>query len=244
MISPDKNRKRRRSAAYGVHVFTAAGIVPAALAMYEIIQPDCDPKLVFLWLLLTTVIDAIDGPLARRLNVKRYAASIDGRTIDDLLDYLTFAFIPLMLIWRMDWLPAGTGPTVILAMAASLFGFSHVHAKDEQRGLFRGFPSYWDSYAFYAGIFSTLISPWLSAVLLWILTALTVAPVWVIYPNLAPTKWYRSILVGTLLWAAIMVVMLWHYPRPPLWLVVISLIHPLYYLYASWRCQPRPASAA
>jgi len=239
MTSLSNNERSRRIAAYGVHLFTASGIVPAAIAMHEMFQPQCDPRIVFYCLLVTTLIDTLDGPLARRLNVKRYAPSIDGRTIDDLLDYLTFAFIPLMLVWRMDWLPVGTGPTVIIAMGASLLGFAHVEAKDEQRGMFRGFPSYWNAYAFYAGIFSTMISPWLSAVMLWTLTLLTVSPVWSIYPNLAPKIWRRSIIAGTAIWAAIMFAILWHYPTPPIWMLLLSLVHPLYYLYASWRCRPR-----
>jgi phosphatidylcholine synthase len=241
MTSPIKNERLRRIAAYSVHLFTASGIIPAALAVHEMFKSECDPKRVFFYLLLTTLIDALDGPMARRLNVKRYAASIDGRTIDDLLDYLTFAFIPLMLIWKMEWLPAGTGPTVILAMGASLMGFAHVEAKDEARGMFRGFPSYWNAFAFYAGIFSTMISPWLSAIMLWSLTVLTVSPVWTIYPNLAPKLWRRSIIAGTAVWAAIMFAMLWNYPNPPVWMLVLSLVHPVYYFYASWRCRKQLA---
>lgn len=239
MTSPIKNERLRRIAAYSVHLFTASGIIPAALAMHEMFKPDCDPTIVFCYLLLTTLIDALDGPMARRLDVKQNAATIDGRTIDDLLDYLTFAFIPLMLIWRMDWLPAGTGPTVILAMGASLMGFAHVEAKDERAGMFRGFPSYWNAFAFYAGIFSTQVSPWLSAVVLWALTVMTMSPVWMIYPNLAPKLWKRSIMAGTAIWAAIMFGMLWYYPNPPTWMLFVSLIHPLYYFYASWRCRPK-----
>lgn len=237
MTSPIKNERLHRIAAYSVHLFTASGIIPAALAVHEMLKSECDPKRVFVYLLLTTLIDSLDGPMARRVNVKRYAASIDGRTIDDLLDYLTFAFIPLMLIWRMEWLPLGTGPTVILAMGASLMGFAHVEAKDEVRGMFRGFPSYWNVFAFYAGIFSTMISPWLSAIMLWSLTVLTVSPIWTIYPNLAPKLWRRSIIAGTTVWAAIMFAMLWYYPHPPVWMLVLSLLHPVYYFYASWRCR-------
>jgi phosphatidylcholine synthase len=33
-----------------------------------------------------------------------------------------------------------------------LLGFAHVGAKDEAAGYFRGFPSYWNIAAFYAGL--------------------------------------------------------------------------------------------
>lgn len=220
--------------AYLVHLFTAAGVVPAALAVRELGQPDCDPRIVFAYLLLTTLIDAVDGPLARRFNVKQNAASIDGRVIDDLLDYLTFAFIPLMLIWRMHWMPAGLGFTVTFAMVASLLGFAHQHAKDESRGVFRGFPSYWNLYAIYAGVFSTQVSPWLTAFTLWVLTMLTVSPVWVLYPNLAPRRWKMPVFMGGFIWTACLAaILLWDYPRTPMWFVAASLAYPAFYTFAS-----------
>jgi phosphatidylcholine synthase len=229
---------RQRATAYGVHVLTASGILPASLAMHEIIQPDCDPRRVFVWLLLTTFIDAIDGPLARRFRVKTLAQSIDGRTIDDLLDYLTFAFIPLMLVWRMNWLPAGLGFTVAIAMGASLFGFAHQNAKDESNGFFRGFPSYWNVAAFYAGLLHHWLGPWPVAIMIWLLAILTVTPIWLIYPNLAPAKNRTWLLSGAGIWALLLVAMLPLYPHPPAWMVLVSLVYPILYSAASyglWR---------
>ena len=222
-----------RAKAYGVHVLTASGIIPAALAMHEITQSRCDPRIVFLYLLAATLIDAIDGPLARRYHVKSNASAIDGRTIDDLLDYLTFAFIPLMLIWRMGWMPEGAGWTVVLAMGASLFGFAHCQAKDESAGFFRGFPSYWNIFAFYAGIASTQVSPWLTAISLWILTLLTVSPVRVLYPNLTPPPWKAWILGGAVVWSLCMILMLYFYPAPDPAITWISLVYPAFYSIAS-----------
>ncbi|MCO8123147.1 phosphatidylcholine synthase [Stieleria sp. TO1_6] len=224
----------KRVLAYSVHLLTVSGIVPAALAVMQIASPDCDPRLVFLWLLLATLIDAIDGPLARKFDVKHHAPAIDGRTIDDLLDYLTFAFIPLLLIWRMDWMPPGWSWTVIVAMGASLIGFAHSEAKDETHGFFRGFPSYWNAFALYAGILSTLLSPWLTAALLWVLTVLTVSPVRVLYPNLAPARWKPIVLTGALIWAGSMLYLLYDFPRPSLWAVGISLLYPLFYALLSF----------
>ena len=90
--------------AYAVHCYTASGIFPAAAALVELTKPTPNIQWVFGYLLLTTFIDATDGPLARRFEVKKFAGSIDGRTIDDLLDYLTFALIPLLVVYRMGWL--------------------------------------------------------------------------------------------------------------------------------------------
>ncbi|MEZ6089653.1 MAG: CDP-alcohol phosphatidyltransferase family protein [Pirellulaceae bacterium] len=237
MTSGQASNLHKRLPAYSVHVLTASGIVPAAFAMMEIAEPDCDPRLVLLLLLLTTLIDAIDGPLARKFHVKRYADKISGRTIDDLIDYLTFAFIPLLLIWRMDWMPPGLGWTVVFALMASLFGFAHQQAKDEANGFFRGFPSYWNAVALYSGIFTTTLSPWLTATCVWSLTILTVAPVWFIYPNLAPPKWKPSIMIGAFLWTLTLLALLAFYPNPPVWLLILSLLYPIYYAVVSVYCR-------
>ena len=224
--------------AYAVHCLTASGVIPASFAMNEIASADCDPRIVFIYLLVATFIDTIDGPLARLLHVKCYASAVDGRTIDDLLDYLTFAFIPLMLVWRMNWLPDGFEWTVSLAMAASLFGFAHRDAKDETAGFFRGFPSYWNIFAFYAGILHVLSGPWPVAVLLWMLTVLTVLPVRFIYPNLAPHPWRTWLLLGAFVWTCFMVAMLGNYPYPPGILTLGSLVYPVVYVGASIRLTP------
>jgi phosphatidylcholine synthase len=236
-----RNERTGKWFAYAVHVFTASGIIPAAMAMHELTQPDCDPRRVFALLLLTTLIDAVDGPLARRFHVKTKAQSIDGRTIDDLLDYLTFAFIPLMLTWRMEWLPMGLGGTVTLAMGASLFGFAHQEAKNEHQGFFRGFPSYWNIAVFYAGIVHTWWGPWPVAILIWLLAGLTVSPIHLIYPNLAPHPHRNWLLFAAAAWTFALLAMLPFYPNPPIWLAAVSLVYPIVYVAASfylWRNRP------
>ena len=233
----------QRTLGYGVHLYTASGILAAFAAMAEILSSDCQPRWVFGWLLLATLIDATDGPLARRFQVKWTAAAIDGRTIDDLLDYLTFVFIPLVLVFRMQWLPAGAGWTVALAMGASLLGFAHVHAKEESAGFFRGFPSYWNIYAFYAGLAWAHEVSWLAAVLLWVLTAATVAPIRMIYPNLAPPPWRPWVLGGAAVWTILLVAMLPWYPHVPLIWVILSLVYPLAYFALSLVLDARRKNA-
>lgn len=213
--------------------------------MAEIVSAECDPRWVFGYLFIATLIDSVDGPLARRWHVKTVASTISGRTVDDLLDYLTFAFIPLMLVWRMQWLPAEFGWTVSLAMGASLLGFAHAGAKREAEGFFRGFPSYWNIFAFYAGLISTLSSDWVTLVLMLVLTVATVSPIWLLYPNLTPYPFRPWILGGAAVWAVILLIMIPFYPSIPLWWTLVSLIYPLVYtllsFWLSWRRPPEPA---
>lgn len=227
----------QKSLAYGVHLLTASGVVFAFLAIAEILAPACDPRRVFLWFACATIVDAIDGPLARRLHVKQRVPHIDGRTIDDLVDYLMFTFLPLVLVWRMGWLPgspAGVGAAaVILAMLTSLLGFANTRAKQESQGFFLGFPSYWNIAAFYLGLFHAFAGPWVNLGIVLVLAILTVTPIRVIYPNLAPRPWRAPLLAGALLWLVVLLAILPWYPRVPAWAVGVSLIYPAFYTAAS-----------
>ena len=222
-----------RARAYAVHVFTASGVALAFLAAAEVCAPAPDAARVFLLLTGAVLVDAADGPFARRWQVKRWAPAIDGRTIDDIVDYLTFTFVPLLLVWRMGWLPAPGAIWVVPALIASLFGFANTQAKDEEGGFFLGFPSYWNVVAFYAGFWDRLYGPWANAVLLAVLAVLTVVPIRLVYPNLAPRRWRLPLIAGALVWLTVMVFMLRGYPRAPAWLVWLSLLYPALYTVLS-----------
>lgn len=214
---------------YAVHLLTASGVVLAFLAAAEICQPRPDARRVFILFAAATLVDAIDGPFARRWRVKVTAPHIDGRTIDDIVDYLTFTFLPLLLVWRMGWVPEPGLLWLAPALMASLLGFANAEAKDEARGFFRGFPSYWNVAAFYAGF----LSPSANAVMFLVLAALTVAPVWFIYPNLAPRPWKTPLLAGAFLWLLLVIWMLRDYPYAPGWVITLSLVYPAVYTAAS-----------
>ena len=229
----------QRALAYAVHVYTASGIGLAFWAAMEIGSARPDPRLVFALLAGTVFIDATDGPLARRWHVKRWAAAIDGRTIDDIVDYITYTFLPLLLVWRMGWVPDPAAAWIVPALIASLFGFANTGAKDEEAGFFLGFPSYWNVAAFYAGIWHRLGGPWVNAAVLLALAALTVAPVRFLYPNLAPRRWKLPLMVGAVAWTALAVAMAWDYPRAPAWMMWLSLVYPAFYTVLSLWLDPR-----
>ena len=225
-------------AAYAVHVYTASGIVFILLATKELFAASPNPAVCFFWLLIAVLIDATDGPLARRFHVKTRARHISGRTIDDIVDYLGFTFVPLLLVWRMDWLPGDQEWSwlwIVPALMTSLFGFAHVTAKHEDEGFFSGFPSYWNVFAFYAGIWFTRDGPWPVAIVLQVLAVATVLPVRFLYPNMAPRPWRTILLIGAGIWSMLMFAMLWDYPRPAASVYGLSLVYPLFYTVLSVR---------
>ncbi len=229
--------ERIRAAA--LHLYTASGVVLALLATVEICAPAPDPRTVFLLLAVTVLVDATDGPLARRWEVKRWMPAIEGRTIDDIVDYLTYTFVPLLLVWRMGWVPEPATVWVAPALLASLFGFANTGIKDESGGFFLGFPSYWNVVAFYAGMLAPLYGPALNAAVILLLAAATLLPLRFIYPNLAPRPWRGPVIVGALLWLVAMLAMLPAYPWVPAWAVWLSLLYPFFYVWLSFRLAAR-----
>ena len=224
----------QRVRGYAVHVYTASGVGAAFLAAAEICASVPDVRRCFILLFAAVFIDATDGFFARRWHVKVWAAAIDGRTIDDIVDYLTFTFLPLLLMWRMEWLPQPAALFVIPALIASLFGFANRNAKDEAAGYFLGFPSYWNVVAFYAGLFGGKEAALVTGLITLALALLTVLPVRFIYPNLAPRPWLVPVLVGAFLWTIALVALLVNYPHGPRWLALLSLSYPAFYTILSF----------
>lgn len=239
--APPPPTLRQRIQGYAVHLYTATGIVFALLATMEMTREEPDPRWVFLWLAIAVFVDASDGALARLWRVKHTAPRIDGRTIDDIVDYHTFTFIPLLLVWRMGWLP-GEADVSWLWLAppliASLLGFANTGAKDEGGGWFLGFPSYWNLLAFYLGLFFyTFDSGWPGVIVLEVCAVLTVLPVRFLYPTLAPRPWRMPLLVGGGVWAVALLAMTpWYPPHGegvPAWAWGASLLYPAFYTAAS-----------
>jgi phosphatidylcholine synthase len=232
----ERIRWGRKARAYLVHLFTASGVAFAFLAMAEVVRTDLDPRWAFGWLALTVLIDAADGPLARLWDVKLYASRILGRTIDIIVDYLTFTFIPLVLVWRMDWLPDPDGLWVVLAMVASLLGFANTSAKQSQEGFFLGFPSYWNVVAYYVGLLTVeygTAGAYFSLGAVLVLTVLTLVPVRFVYPNEAPKPWRAVVTVGGIAWLALLLALLPTFPELPdwggNWVLWLSFVYPAFY---------------
>ncbi len=101
-------------------------------------------SLMFLWLVVAFAVDGIDGPLARKYNVKTNAPLIDGVLLDLIIDYLTYVFIPAFALFKSGLLPGWTGwVSIILITFASALYFSDSRMKTKDNS-FSGFPGCWN----------------------------------------------------------------------------------------------------
>ena len=128
--------------ALAVHLLTATGAVLSMLAMLA--AADEEWALMFLWLVAAFAVDGIDGPLARRYDVKTNWASYDGVLMDLIIDYLTYVFIPAFALFQSDLLSGWTGWfAIIVIVFASVVYFADTRMKTRDNS-FAGFPGCWN----------------------------------------------------------------------------------------------------
>ncbi|HEV2912293.1 MAG TPA: hypothetical protein VGX92_03155 [Pyrinomonadaceae bacterium] len=223
--------RTRKILAWSVHLYTASGLVAAAMMAVLIVRGgDESFRWAFALMLLATFIDSTDGWLARRARVKEVIPGFDGRRLDDIVDFQTYTSLPLLLVWRAGILQGAEQWWLLFPLLASAYGFSQVKAKTDD-GYFLGFPSYWNVVAFYLYM---LRPPALVSLLLIItLSLLTFIPTRYLYPSQrGPFSLLTSLLA--ILWTALLLIILWRWPERPIALTLISLIFPLYYMGLSW----------
>ena len=237
----------RATAAFAVHVYTASGVVLAMLIVMAAWEGDAAKAL---WLgLVALVVDGTDGMLARGLKVKEHIPWFDGATLDNVVDYLTYAFAPMILLWSGGYLGTGQLTTVLAAvpLVASAYQFCRFDAKTEDH-LFLGFPSYWNVVAFYVIVLD--LQPVTVALLLLVCSLLVFVPIGYVYPS--RTGAFREItLVLTAVWMVSYAVLVAQLPSPDLFWVLVSLAYVIYYLALSLsltarrrRTRPQPEPAA
>ena len=216
-------------AAWIVHLYTAIGAVLALFAVRAFAVGD--PREGFLWLYATVVIDASDGWFARRLAVDRRVPALDGRLLDNIIDYLTFVFVPAWVVSFEAVVPTGWGiPLAAAMLLSSAYGFSHREAKSADY-FFRGFPSYWNIVMFYL---YTLGAPTVvNGLIVAVLCTCVFVPVGFLHPARTPTLRGWT-LAASVVWAALLLVLAWSFDGTPSSLAAWSLLFPLYYVGLSF----------
>ena len=178
MDEPARPAESAPVAAWGVHLFTSLGVVVAFFALLSIEAGE--PGVGLLWLFLALVIDGVDGTLARAARVQERLPRIDGNALDLVIDYLTYVFLPVLLIWRGGYLPEGLALVLCAAiLSSSLYVFARRDMKTDD-GYFRGFPALWNIIAFYFFVLEP--GPATSTIVVVALLVMTFAPVHVVHP--------------------------------------------------------------
>jgi len=190
-----------RAAAFSVHVFTAFGAGIALLALLEAVREHW--AAMFAWLGVALIVDAIDGPIARRLDVVRVLPNWSGDVLDLVVDFVTYVFVPAYAVTASGLLPPLAAPLLGVGIAvtgALYFADRRMKSPDNH---FRGFPGLWNVAAFY--LFLLHLPPAISSLGVIILIASTFAPFHVVHPvRVVRLRWLTLPLIA--LWAVLMVI--------------------------------------
>jgi phosphatidylcholine synthase len=192
------------AAAWSIHALTASGAVLGFFAFLSVERGEY--RLALLWLAAALIVDGIDGPLARWVGVKQRVPGVDGTTLDLVVDYLTYVFVPAVLIYRAGLLPDGLAAAGAAAiLLSSLYTFARTDMKTEDN-FFRGFPAEWNVVAFY--LFVLQPGRIAGAIVVGLLSALTFAPVHFVHP--LRVRLYQPWLgIATAAWGLSSTALLW-----------------------------------
>jgi phosphatidylcholine synthase len=213
------------AAAWLVHLYTASSAVIALLATRAIFEYRYRDA--FFWLAAAIIVDSSDGVFARAADVKGRLPWFNGAKLDDVVDYLTYVFVPAVFIWRSLLVPdAWSIPVAGAVLLSSAYGFNREDAKTTDH-LFTGFPSYWNIVVFYLYVMHGTQE--FNAIVVLVLAVLVFVPVRYVYPSRTP-QWRPLTLMLGIAWGVTLLLMIWQLPVVSRVLLWGSLVFPLYYV--------------
>ena len=229
----------KETKALSVHLFTATGAVFAMLAMLA--AADAKWSLMFLWLLVAFFVDGVDGPLARKYDVKTNAARFDGVLLDLIIDYLTYVFIPAFALFKSGLLPGWTGwiAIIIITFASALyFCDGNMKTKDNS---FHGFPGCWNMVVIV--LFALSPNFWFILALISLLAISMFLPVKFVHP-VRTLRWRAVTLPMAMAWVVFAGWAAWVDFHPQSWAHWGLVITSIYLATAGLFQQITPASKA
>ena len=229
----------KETKALSVHLFTATGAVFAMLAMLA--AADAKWSLMFLWLIVAFFVDGVDGPLARKYDVKTNAARFDGMLLDLIIDYLTYVFIPAFALFKSGLLPGWTGwIAIIIITFASAMYFCDGNMKTKDNS-FHGFPGCWNMVVIV--LFALSPNFWFILALIGLLAISMFLPVKFVHP-VRTVRWRAVTLPMAMAWVVFAGWAAWVDFHPQSWAHWGLIVTSMYLVTAGLFQQIIPASKA
>jgi phosphatidylcholine synthase len=199
--------RAERGRAWAVHVFTALGIVAAMLSLRDVLTGH--PDYAIIWMLLTLLIDGVDGPIARALEVEARVPRIDGFMLDLIIDYVACVIVPACFMYEFKVVPQNNFGIAVLSVMVftSAIWFARKDMMTEDNW-FRGFPAAWNIVA--PVMFILEARTWVGATITLIMSLLSLTNM--PYPHIARARWMQmwtilgatcwigGVAVGTIVW--------------------------------------------
>ncbi len=190
--------------AFAVHILTACGAALALLAL--ILATGGHWAAMFFCLGAALVVDGVDGPLAREFKVADVLPRWSGETLDLIVDFATYVFVPAYAIAASGLLPKALAvPSGIVVVITGALYFADRQMKTADN-YFRGFPAVWNLGAFYL----YLLEPpeWPAAAMIGALAVLTFVPFKFLHPlRVKRLRWLNVALLAAWVVLALLAVM-------------------------------------
>ncbi len=213
--------------AFAVHVFTASGAALGLLALLAAAASNW--PLMFAWLGIALFVDGIDGALARHVDVANRLPRWSGDTLDLVVDFTTYVFVPAYAVAAGGLVPplAAIPLAIVIVVSGALY-FADRRMKTADN-YFRGFPAVWNAPVFY--LFLLRPDPWIAAAAIVLLAVLTFVPVPFLHPfRVRRFRTFSALLIVA--WAALAVVALLRDMSPGPWVTGALCAIALYFLGA------------
>jgi phosphatidylcholine synthase len=175
---PGKKVTWPQTRAFSVHLLTASGSFLAFLSLVAASEERW--TLMFLWLGLALFVDGIDGPIARKLQVKEILPTWSGEMLDNIIDYVTYVLIPAFALYQSGFMGAGLSflsAAIIVVTSAIYYADTGMKTKEN---FFKGFPVVWNMVVF--TLFVTQPGEWISFAAVLICALFTFVPVNFLHP--------------------------------------------------------------
>jgi len=223
------------AAAFVVHIFTACGAACALLALIAAVRADW-PHM-FAWLGIALFIDGIDGTVARRLRVAELLPRWSGDVLDLVVDILNYVFVPAYALVASGLLPdvAAIPLGIAIVVTGSLYFADRLMKTSDY--YFRGFPAVWNLAAFY--LFLLKPAPWLGALAIAILAALTFVPIHVVHP--VRILHFRALTIAAMMaWTLLAIYAVARSLEPGIWTVAVLCLLAVYFVAVGFLRRHQP----
>lgn len=141
MIVAQTTQAQRR-AGFSIHFLTATGALAGFISLQAVFEGHI--RVALIWLIVCQILDGIDGPIARKLNVNLHASRIDGHVLDLVIDYVTCVVVPTVLLVQLDVVePSVTMLIAGLILITSALWFARTD-QETPDVWFNGFPAMWN----------------------------------------------------------------------------------------------------
>ena len=195
---PKKKVTWPQARAFSVHLLTASGSFLAFLSLVAAAEKQW--MAMFLWLGLALLVDGIDGPIARKLDVKEVLPNWSGELLDNVIDYVTYVLIPAFALYQSGFMGEGLSflSAAIIVVSSAIY-YADIGMKTREN-FFKGFPVVWNMLVF--TLFVVQTGEWSSFAVVVIAAVLSFVPVHFLHP--VRVKRLRTLNLGVfLVWCAL-----------------------------------------